>query len=364
MEIGWGEIMFLQGSHAALPVRVRSVILASLLVLTLASPRQIVAWGNTGHEAVAWVAWQQLKPATQTRIMQLLAMVPTLQNPAHTKSIPGYQDWINDLPAGLSTDDRNLYLFMRAATWADTIKHEWLQDSDTPPKNSPPSEPAIGYSDTASHGYWHFVDDGFASDKSAVPPTPAPNAATQIVVFRTGIAVNDGALDLLKSYELVWLLHLVGDVHQPLHGAVRFFGNQGDEGGNTVKITMPTAMKKLFEGTLSKSAPSELHAFWDDLPGEGSPAPALPFAVTFAKALPAAGAESLNDIDPNDWAVESLKMAQKDAYASPIGKGPAPTSGSSYSITQAYYNTALRDARLRIALAGARLAKLLNENLH
>ncbi|HUA63012.1 MAG TPA: S1/P1 nuclease [Verrucomicrobiae bacterium] len=356
--------MILQGSRAGLSARVKTAILASLLVLTLASPRQTFAWGNSGHEAVAWVAWQQLTPATQKRVMQLLAMVPTLQNSAHTKSIPGYKDWVNDLPPGLSTDDQNLYLFMRAATWADTIKHEWLQDSDTPPKNSPPSEPAKGYTDTASHGYWHFVDDGFASDKSTVPATPAPNAATQIVELRTAIAVNDASVDLLKSYELVWLLHLVGDIHQPLHGAVRFFNNQGDEGGNTVKITMPTAMKKQFEGTLSKSAPTELHAFWDDLPGEGAPAPALPFAVTFAKTLSPADQASVSDTDPNDWAQESLSMAKKDAYHSPIGKSPAPTSGSSYSITQAYYNTAMQDAKVRIALAGARLAKLLNENLH
>jgi len=57
-------------------------------------------------------------------------------------------------------------------------------------------------------------------------------------------------------------------------------------------------------------------------------------------------------------------MAEKDAYCAPIGKGLAPTGGSSYAITQAYYDTAMQDAKARIALAGARLAKLLNENLH
>jgi hypothetical protein len=57
-------------------------------------------------------------------------------------------------------------------------------------------------------------------------------------------------------------------------------------------------------------------------------------------------------------------MAKKDAYAPPIGKGPKPaTSNSSYLITTAYYNQAMSDAQNRVALAGARLAKLLNENL-
>jgi S1/P1 Nuclease len=168
----------------------------------------------------------------------------------------------------------------------------------------------------------------------------------------------------LKSYDLIWLEHLVGDIHQPLHGTVRFYGGQGDEGGNTVNIRMPAAMKKQFEGNVGKSAPSELHAFWDDLPGEGEPAEALPFAAKFAMALPAAQ-NGVSDVDPNDWAQESLTLAQKDAYHAPIGKGPKPTSGgASYLITETYYETAVQDAKDRIALAGARLAKLLNENLH
>jgi hypothetical protein len=353
--------MVLQDAQTRLSGKLWRRVLPWLLVLTLASSQQIWAWGNTGHEAVAYIAWQQMNPDTQKRVIHLLMMVPTLHNPENTKSIPGYADWVSDLPSGLSQDQQNLYLFMRAATWPDSIKHQWLKDSDVPPAGTPANEPIIGYSDTASHGYWHFVDDGFASDKSAVPATPVPNAATQIAVMRGAIASSDS--DLVKSYALVWLEHLVGDIHQPLHGTVRFYMKMGDLGGNTVKIKLPPAMKKQFEGTLSTSGPTELHAFWDDLPGEGQPAPTLPFAVTFAKALPAAQ-DGVSDTEPNDWAMESLKLAKKDAYHKPIGKGPSPSGGGSYTITQAYYTTAMQDAKDRIALAGARLAKLLNENLH
>jgi hypothetical protein len=353
--------MVLQHAYTCLLRNLRGVVLPGLLVLALASPQRIWAWGNAGHEAVAYIAWQQLTPDTQKRVIQLLKLVPTLHNAENTKSIPGYAEWVADLPAGLSEDQQNLYLFMRAATWPDTIKHEWLKDSDTPPAGSGPTDPIVGFTDTASHGYLHFVDAGFASDTSSVPATPVPNAATQIPALRSAIASSDP--DLLKSYELLWLEHLVGDIHQPLHGTVRFYKNVGDEGGNTVKIKMPTAMNKQFEGTLSKSAPTELHAFWDDLPGEGQPGPALPEAAAFAKALPTAS-DGVSDTDPNDWATESLTMAKKDAYHAPIGKGPKPTSGPSYAITQAYYDAAMQDAKVRIALAGARLAKLLNENLH
>jgi hypothetical protein len=191
-----------------------------------------------------------------------------------------------------------------------------------------------------------------------------PNAATQIVALRQDIASSEN--DLLKSYDLIWLEHLVGDIHQPLHGVVRYNAGKGDEGGNLVVIKLTTAMKKVFEGTQSKSAPTELHAFWDDLPGEGEPAAALSGAVTFAKALPTAASGDVADVNPADWATESLALAKTDAYVMPIGKGlqPTPASGSAYLITQAYYDTAVQDAKKRIALAGARLSQLLTDNLN
>lgn len=241
-----------------------------LLVLALGCQREIWAWGNTGHEAVAYIAWQQMKPGVRKRVIALLKLVPTLQNPNNppkgrqSKSIPGYKDWVAELPSGLSKDQKNLYLFMRAATWADTIKHEWLKDSDTPPANIT-TDVNIGYTDTASHGYWHFIDVAFASDNSTPPPTPVPNVVTQIAALRAAIASKEP--NLLKSYDLVWLEHLTGDIHQPLHGTARYYANQSDLGGNLVLIKLPAAMEKEFEGTLSKTAPRELHAFWDELPG-------------------------------------------------------------------------------------------------
>jgi hypothetical protein len=193
-----------------------------------------------------------------------------------------------------------------------------------------------------------------------VPPTPAPNVATQIAALRTAIASDEN--DTLKSYDLVWLEHMTGDIHQPLHAAVRYNAGKGDAGGNDVMIKMPTAMKKQFEGKLSKDAPTELHAFWDDLPGEGEPSAALPVAAAFGKSLPAATGNT-SDTDPNDWAAESLAMAKKDAYTAPIGAAATSSSASAYMITTTYYNQALSDAQARIALAGARLAALLNDNL-
>lgn len=341
-------------------ISIRWVLISFSLSVLLITPPQALGWGNTGHEAVAYIAWQQMTPAARTRAIELIKLVPTLHNAGNTKSIPGYTEWVAELPAGLSQDDQNLYLFMRAATWPDTIKHEWLIDSDTPPKGVT-TDVNIGFTDTRSHGYWHFIDTGFASDNSAAPPTPVPNVATQIVALRQFIASSED--DPLKSYDLVWVEHLVGDIHQPLHASTRYYAGASDAGGNNVPITMTTAMRKAFEGTLSKSAPDELHALWDDLPGEGQPGPALPQAAAYGKALAPAANTKIAVTDPAKWAAESLAMAKKDAYAPPIGASPKPAGASAYLITTAYYNKAMSDATSRIALAGARLAKLLNENL-
>ena len=98
--------MFFEHADTGLSRTVRGWALPCLLVLAVAAPQQVRGWGNTGHEAVAYVAWQQLNPDTQKRVIELLAMVPALHNSDNTKSIPGYADWVNDLPAGLSQDDR------------------------------------------------------------------------------------------------------------------------------------------------------------------------------------------------------------------------------------------------------------------
>ena len=345
--------------------RTASILCFVVFLTCLARPPRARAWGNTGHEAVAYVAWQQMTPATRARTIELIKLVPTLTNPDDpSKIIPGYNEWLSDLPAGLSQDEQNLFLFMRAATWADSIKHRWLQDSDIPPTGRS-VEVHIGFRDGESHGYWHFIDTGFTRDNSTVPPTPVPNVATQITALRDAIATGED--QTLEAYDMVWLEHLVGDIHQPLHGSARYVKGASDLGGNKVKIRMTTAMKKQFEGTHSKSAPNELHAFWDDLPGEGQPADVLPDAVTFAKDLPAVDSSQLNDTDPGGWAAESLALAKSHAYHAPIGKDLQPSgstgSSSGYLISTTYFNQAFSDAHDRIALAGARLAKLLNENL-
>src|SRR5262249_9322876 len=158
------------------------------------------------------------------------------------------------IPQGTNANLRPMMYFMIAATWPDQIKSEKGYAND--PSTGPDAAENNGYTDHLQHRFWHFVDTPFSQDGSTLPAIPTPNAETQIAAVRAVLASGDP--DAKKSYDLMWLLHLVGDVHQPLHAATRVSATdpQGDRGGNNVTLC-------------KKPCKDELHGFWDDLPGTG-----------------------------------------------------------------------------------------------
>src|SRR5262249_54986327 len=171
-----------------------------------------------------------------------------------------------------------MMVFMVAATWADRIKsHPDYHTDGTHNGNRPPNDPSagqnIGYDDFARHKYWHFIDKPFSDDHTMLPPIPTPNAQTQIAKFRAVLASTDPNMEQLKSYDLSWLLHLVGDLHQPLHSSTRVSATktEGDDGGLGVKLT----------------SPANLHKFWDDVLGGGDrPSTALNAIMTLPPSGP------------------------------------------------------------------------------
>jgi len=318
----------------------RSLRLAAATLLVIALNASAYAWNNVGHMAVAFVAYQKLTPEARRGVNALVRLNPK------------FRSWRSLIPAGTSADDRRMMLFMIAATWPDQIKGDGQHRSDGPDGgNTPPDDGTaarnIGYRDRAMHKYWHFIDRPFTLDHTPLRDPPVPNAQTQIALFREVLASDDSP-DSLKSYDLVWLLHLVGDVHQPLHATARFSHElpNGDDGGNGIGVCNPGCRGKL-------------HGFWDGLlGGEGislDPAP----AVSAGGSLPEADATQAADLNVDDWLTESFDLARSTAYKlPPIGLGRGP-----FTLTQPYRDAALVVANQRVALAGARLANILNNEL-
>lgn len=276
---------------------------------------------------VAAIAYDLLTPAAKAEANGLLRLNPD------------YRQWI----AGASDHDRDEVAFVTAATWPDAIKskHGYMDDRDRPWR--PTSTRSIGYEDKIQHRYWHSVRIPFSPDGTAVETPIAPNALTQIAEFRRTLS-SPYASDDAKSYGLTWLLHIVGDLHQPLHAITRFTRAlpDGDNIGNEVQVCISTC----------DAGSIRLHRYWDYLWGDGYSAPAAIEAAARVERAPVSEAAIADEVA---WAHESFELAKMYAYADPIGEGSGP-----YALTEDYKRAAWKIAQQRAALAGARLANLLN----
>jgi S1/P1 Nuclease len=338
--------------------RIRLAAYVFVIVLTVCAPAS--AWNDEGHMAAAYLAYQRLTRPTRDRVDALL------------KLNPYYAKWISAIPPGTSEADTKVMVFMIASTWPDQIRSDpdylsdGLDNGNTP--EGPASSQNIGYSDHLLHRYWHFIDIPYSQDGTPLPPIPSPNAQTQIVTFK--LAVSSRASDDVKSYDLSWLEHLVGDIHQPLHAIARVSADapKGDAGGNLITLC---------------SAPCRnvLHLFWDRLVGSQDPLPPPPpqsqnaattptgfpppdipaelkSAITAAKALPTPDRRLTEKMEESIWVQESFNTARERVYVPPIGPGLGP-----FTITAKYLEEARAVARDRVALAAVRLANILNSNL-
>jgi hypothetical protein len=324
-------------------------LFSAFLVLSVAiKPTPALAWNDFGHMAVAAIAYKNLKPETRSRVDALVSLNPY------------YSRWLASCPADCSPTSRKQIAFMLAATWPDAIKGDSEYKPDGLDYGFRPdgvtSSLNVGYDDKLLHKYWHFVDYPFSRDGTALPAVPTPNAETQIEVCRKALASDSStASDALKSYDLNWLLHLVGDVHQPLHCVTRVTGEfpSGDSGGNFVKI-------------YECDPPLLLHSFWDEaLNSSRDPFDVVKYVdelkvvrMAGRKSRPVSAGKAASDLNARRWIDESVDLAHKKVYTTPVG-----SSCRVEKLTAAYRKTARQLAEKRVILAGVRLGNILNREL-
>lgn len=202
-------------------------ILSALLFFSLALPAY--AWNAAGHRLVAVIAWQQLTPPTREAISAALA-----RHPDHDR-------WVEKARSRDAID-----LFAEASTWPDDIRNDpRFYDED----REPPTPALPGLPDTARHKRWHYVDlDAAGKVRDGELDRQIERLSHLLQAKGRATGTNNQI-----PYALPWLLHLVADIHQPLH-----VGQHGDEGGNKVEIENPFNKRLPF---------SSLHLYWDDLPG-------------------------------------------------------------------------------------------------
>ena len=206
---------------------------------------------------------------------------------------------------------------------------------------------------------WHFIDIPVESATSP-PPSPPPSPPTENVAW----AITEGQSTVYgkkstlldKSRQLRFIVHFVGDIHQPLHAA-SYFSEQfptGDAGGNAWPIQLPEA----------PFYTNELHAVWDSGNGQWvndltrplndtSQAYLKSFAASIMQEFPATDpsiAPKISDYNVSNWASESNAYAATVAYTAPQAPTPIP---------QSYIDDGQTLCKQQIAVGGYRLASLL-----
>jgi hypothetical protein len=261
----------------------------------VAPPPPEVVFGPRGHGTILFIAMHELE----------------LNRPDIKKKVDGI------LPA----DDSGRPDYFHAANWADYIK-----------RSRPETKP------------WHFVDLPYDPESTgSVPALPgSPNAISQLAALRQGLGETDDPAEQLDP--LRFIMHIVGDLHQPLHCITRitpdFPAPQGDRGGNDFKLRGPY---------------HNLHSLWDDSVNLQLPDSAESLADEIVTRHPRASlAREIGLRDPEGWAREGFAIAVKRGYG-PLEKAaddrPTPSNR--------YLRAACEIGQRQAALGGYRLADLL-----
>ena len=266
----------------------------ALLCLLIFTARAF-AWGPEGHRIIADVARSHLTASARSQVRALLGD--------------------DDLAA--------------VANWADGIK------SDRP--------------ETAA---WHFVDISmsaadFSEARDCYRPDPRHLLSEQdhhncvvdrIEIFERVLA-DKNALHDQRVEALKFLVHFVGDIHQPLHAISEA------RGGNEIHISE-------FGSQLCGTRPCNLHFVWDiGLLEHSGRHDAKEYAAFLEGLISARNMWKEPEGTPEEWANQSFQLAKKVW----VNDGDV--------VDEAYYRASMPILNDQLAIAGIRLAKVLNETL-
>ena len=268
-------------------MNIKTLVLASVGALALSfHASDAAAWGGQGHRLVARIADDRLSPQAHAEVARLLA---------------GEED---PSLAGI-------------ASWADQLRAH---------------DPDLG----KRTARWHYVNLG-EHDCGYEPPRDCPdgNCAIEALKTQTAILADHSKSLADRRQALKFVVHLVGDIHQPMHA-----GYAHDKGGNDFQLQYNK------RGT-------NLHSLWDSgmLYSQGLSDDAY---LQRLLALPAPSKDQTAVLPPAaaSWAEASCRVA--------VAAGTYP---ATHVLNQAYVDKYLPVAEADLRQAGERLAAILNATL-
>jgi S1/P1 nuclease len=297
-------------------------MLRALFLLTLLQS-QALAWNGLGHKVVAEIAWQQLVPQARQQIVDTIRRHPAFD-----------RDFAKDLPE----DDKAVqdhWIFQQAATWPDIARKT---EYDRPS--------------------WHYIDVPLFTDgERQVTFNLLMDYPTQVAIKDYNIAqatkhcqaviADHGTGADAKALANCWLMHLVGDMHQPLHSTAlvcEHFPN-GDKGGNEISVVQG----------------KNLHSLWDNLLGRRARMQDVERIVAELKQNPEDWKIEQGDVE--GWIAESHEMAKSFTYdpiiLQAVKEAQPGEKLTAINLPESYLKQAGRLARQRIVAAGIRLGGIL-----
>lgn len=271
------------------------LLLGLVLALCCVRPEHVIAWGADGHHIVARIALLRMTPAAKQAAQELLG-----------------------------ADD-----FVASSTWADQVRSARPETYN-----------------------WHFVDIPVGQNTyDPARDCKATDRGDCIIaeLQRAEVEITNSALRIEPRREaLKFLIHFVGDLHQPLHAI-----DNADKGGNDVHVTL-VGQPPPTRGTLN------LHAVWDSsILSQRTVMNEEEYANLLLQSAPAHRADA--PIDFVAWALESHRLAETCAYAYPgFAPGHPPLSTVVVDLDVAYQQKAQTVIAQQLTLAGLRLADTLN----
>lgn len=308
---------------------IRKTFLTGIFALAAAP---VFAWDDVGHKISGYIAWQRMSPVARENVIRILRAAPEdSQLGTFYKSYGAEPE-----------ETRKREYFMLVTTWADIIRDRAF---DTRYRKYHKSN--WHYDDT----FWKQTNNtveiltGFEEGGVAVP---------KLVEFDKLIR-SASASDKEKAIAIAWIMHVGGDIHQPLHTSARVtdLEPKGDQGGNLFLLT-------------PKDTPRErqvnLHWFWDSivvrnvpLRGETSERDYIePLARAIMKRHPYRNVQSrLKLSNYAEWQKESFAFNPTDVFSPDLKRLEMPS--------DRYKRNAYRLAQQQLAVAGYRLGETLNE---
>jgi hypothetical protein len=296
------------------------------------------AWNEAGHKMTAEIAFDLLSEKDQQHFAVILRAHPRFR-----------EDFVARMPGEIknaSAIDKARWIFAQASIWPDIIQNlgEEIRHQ-------------------YHHGTWHYINlpvyltqkdekelaNQLDHNMSMEPVLPLQHNLNLIQALKGNLLVwgDDTAPDTERAVALCWILHLTGDIHEPLHNVAlisRAYFAEGDRGGNLIAIRRDDDL-------------TNLHSVWDGLANRfDDVSPDEDARKTLANDV-----ADIQSID--DWARVHHHLAMEYAYTEEVkskllGQDPRKRNPQ-ITLSTEYLATAEEVARSRIIIAGHRIAALL-----